>query len=115
MSEETTEPGEGSEEPKKMTFREAIKEDKPYALGEAVRLGFTAMEYPIMGGAIGTATEMAARAMSGGHVAQGARMMTDLALPQHPKVGRAVESGINAVTETGRKLKHFFTGREEGK
>jgi len=103
------------ETPKKMGFRQAIKEDKPYALGEAVRLGFTAMEYPIMGGAIGTATEMAARAMSGGHVAEGARMMTDLALPQHPGVGKAVEGGINAVASTGRKFKHFFTGRNEGR
>jgi len=115
MSEKTIEPEEGSEIPKKMSFREAVKADKPYALGEAVRLGFTAMEYPIMGAAIGTATEMAARAMSGGHVAQGARMMTDLALPQHPGVGRAVEGGINAVGSAGRRLKHFFTGRAEGR
>jgi hypothetical protein len=111
MSEENT----PEEEPKRMGFRQAIKEDKPYALGEAVRLGFTAMEYPIMGAAIGQATETAARAMSGGDPAGGARMMADLAFPQHPGVGQAVERGIRAAGSVGRRVKHFFTGHEEGR
>ena len=98
-----------------MSFGRAIKEDKPYALGEAVRLGFTAMEYPIMGAAIGQATETAARAMSGGDPAGGARMMADLAFPQHPGVGQAVERGIHAVGSAGRRVKHFLRGHHEGK
>lgn len=111
MSEENT----TEEEPKRMGFRQAIKEDKPYALGEAVRLGFTAMEYPIMGAAIGQATETAARVMGNGDPAGGARMMTDLAFPQHPGVGEAVERGIRAVGSAGKRVKHFFMGHHEGR
>jgi hypothetical protein len=107
MSEEET--------PKPMGLRQALKEDKPYAAGELVRLGMTAMEYPIMGAAMGMMTETAGRAMAGGNVAGGARMMTDLALPNHPGVGRAVEGGIHAVGSAGRRLKHFFTGRHGGR